>query len=143
VIGVLGTPDAVHPFVQHASTRDDDGMLDNMLAVCTYPRAIASIKSSMMEVEGFNRRHFVLCGTEGTFHIQPLDDPAARVALSMNRGKYVKGYQDITFPEFTRYVADAADMARIIRQEKDADYSYEHDYVVQQTVLEACGLPTS
>lgn len=143
VVGVLGEPNEVHPFVQNASQKYQDGLLDNMLAVMAYPSALASVKSSVMEVEGFSRRHFVVCGSEGTFHIQPLDAPNVRVALSMNRGKYKKGYQDIEFGDYRRYVADAADMAKIIREEKDPDYSYEHDYVVQRTVLEACGLPTS
>ena len=80
VIGVLGTPDSVTPFVQHVSSFED-GLADNMLAVLTYPRAIATVKSSALEVEGFARRHLVVCGTEGTVHIQPLDDPSGRVSL--------------------------------------------------------------
>jgi len=139
VIGVLGKPREVTAFNQHASTHDDR-LLDNMLAVLRYPRAIATVKSSAQEVEGFARRHFVVCGSEGTFHIQPLDNPSARVALSKPRGKYKAGYQDITFPKYTRYVDDAADMARIIRGEKDTDFSYEHDLTVQETLLSACSL---
>jgi hypothetical protein len=111
-----------------------------MLAVLSYPRATATVKSSALEVEGFARRHLVVCGSEGTFHIQPLDDPAARVALSRPRGVYKKGYQDVRFPKYIRYVDDAADMARILRGEKATDFSYDHDLHVQETVLEACGL---
>lgn len=139
-IGVLGAPEKVTAFRQHAA-KYEDTLLDNMLAVLTYPRAIASVKSSAMEVEGFERRHFVVCGTEGTFHIQPLDAPNVRVALSTARGKYQRGYQEVPFGDYSRYVGDAADMAKIVRGEKDADYSYEHDYIVQKTVLQACELP--
>src|SRR5213079_1744730 len=116
-------------------------LVDNMLAVFTYPRATATVKSSALEVEGFARRHLVVCGTEGTFHIQPLDNPAARVALTTARGDYVQGYQDVRFPKYERYAADAADMARILRGEKKADFSGEHDLAVQETLLRACGLP--
>ena len=45
------------------------------------------------------------------------------------------------FPKYTRYVDDAADMARVIRGEKASDFSYEHDATVQETLLKACGLP--
>jgi predicted dehydrogenase len=141
VHGVLGAPRQITPFRQHASPIDDK-LLDNMLAVFTYPRAIASVKSSALEVEGFARRHFVVCGTEGTFHIQPLDVPSVRFALSQPRGKYAKGYQQVDFGDFPRYVLDAADMAKFIRGEKDADFSYEHDYQVQKSVLLASGLST-
>ncbi len=137
VIAILGQPAKVTGFNQHAARINDD-LLDNMLAVLTYPRAIASAKVSAMEVEGFDRRHLVVCGTEGTFHIQPLDNPAARLSLAQARGAYRKGTQEISFPKFTRYVGDAADMAQIIRGEKKADFSPAHDLIVQQTLLKAC-----
>ena len=105
----------------------DDGLLDNMLAVLSYPRALATVKSSALEVEGFDRRHLVVCGTEGTFHIQPLDNPTARVSLSRARTSTRRGRRTLKFPKYTRYVADAADMARIIRGEKASDFPYEHD----------------
>jgi hypothetical protein len=43
-------------------------------------------------------------------------------------------------PKFTRYVADAADMARILRGEKETDFSSSHDFTVQRSVLLASGL---
>ncbi|MBX3748912.1 MAG: gfo/Idh/MocA family oxidoreductase, partial [Opitutaceae bacterium] len=117
------------------------GLMDNMLAVLEYPRATATVRTSIVEVEGGARRHLALCGTEGTFHIQPLDDPKAQIAFSQQRGRFKQGYQDVTFLKYTRYVADAADLAKIVRHEKDADFSYEHDLAVQRTVLLASGLP--
>ncbi len=140
VVGFLGEPTKVHAFPQHSSPIDD-GLLDNMLAVLEYPQATATVRTSVNEVEGFSRRHFTLCGTEGTFHMQPLDDPNAKVAFSMPRGKYQKGYQDVELPKYQRYVGDASDLAKVIRNEKDADFSYEHDFAVQKTLFLACGLP--
>ena len=89
-----------------------------------------------------SRRHFVVCGTSGTFHIQPLDSPAIRLTLDRDRGDYKRGTHNIALPKFTRYIADAADMARIIRGEKEADFSYSHDLTVQETVLRAGGALT-
>jgi predicted dehydrogenase len=139
VIGVLGEPTEVAAFSQHASAQDDN-LLDNMLAVLKYPKAIASVKSSAQEVDGGARRHFVVCGSGGTFHIQPLDDPSAHVTLKEKHADYPAGAQDIKFPKFTRYIADAADMAKIIRGEKPSDFSYDHDLSVQRTLLKACTL---
>jgi predicted dehydrogenase len=139
VVGALGKPQAVDAFAQH-SAKEADGLADNMLAVFRYPHAIASVKSSALEVDGGERRHFVLCGTEGTFHIQPLESPVARVAFSRAREGYRKGYQEISFPKYQRYIADAADMARILRGEKVSDFSYTHDLDVQETVLRASNL---
>ncbi len=139
VIAILGKPKDVTAFPLH-SAKADDGLADNMLAVLSYPKATASVKSSALEVEGGDRRHLVVCGTEGTFHIQPLDNPSARVSLSQTRGEYKKGVQDVKFPKYARYVDDAADMARAIRAEKPLEFSYEHDYTVQETLLKACGV---
>lgn len=137
VVGVLGAPSKVSAFGQHASL-ENDGLADNMLAVFEYPRALATVKTSAMEVEGFARRHFVVCGSGGTFHIQPLDNPTARVALSEAHGKYATGYQEISFPKFRRYVADAADMAAVIRGERENRFDYQHDLAVQTALLASC-----
>ncbi|HEV3339664.1 MAG TPA: Gfo/Idh/MocA family oxidoreductase [Pirellulales bacterium] len=139
VVGLLGKPQRVTPFLRHAAEADD-GLVDNMLAVLEYQKATATVRSTALEVEGFARRHLTVCGTEGTFHIQPLDDPAARVAFAAPHGEYRAGYQDIRFAKFERYVADAADMAAILRGEKESRFSYEHDLAVQETVLRASGL---
>jgi predicted dehydrogenase len=137
-VGILGAPQEALGFLQHASAIDD-GLEDNGLAVLKYPRALASVKSSAQEVEGFGRRHLAVCGSEGTFHIQPLDDPAVRLALAEPRGGYRAGYQDVALPKYVRYVGDAADMARIVRGEKATDFPYEHDLAVQRTLLKICG----
>lgn len=141
VIAILGKPQSISGFNRH-SAAIDDGLLDNMLCVLDYPKATATIKSSAIEVEGNGRRHLVVCGSEGTFHIQPLDNPTARVSLSRDHGEYKKGTHDITFPKYTRYIGDAADMAQVIRGEKPSDFSPEHDLIVQTTLLRACGQRT-
>jgi predicted dehydrogenase len=138
VVSLLGKPGDVAPFGQHVSPIQDS-LIDNALAVLTCKQAIATVKSSAVEIDGGQRRHLVLCGSEGTFHIQPLDDPSARVTLSKACGKYRQGSQEITFPKYTRYVDDAADIAKILRGEKESDYSAQHDLDVQETVLRACG----
>jgi predicted dehydrogenase len=139
VIAILGKPTKVSSVRQHASATGDK-LLDNMLAVLEYPRAIASVKSTALEVEGFDRRHLVVCGTEGTFHIQPLDNPAARISLSKDRGSFKKGTQDVKFPKYVRYVDDAADMARVLRGQQAPLFTSDHDLIVQETLLRACGL---
>jgi predicted dehydrogenase len=141
VVGIMGTPTKVTPYVRRSS-KQDDGLQDNMLAVFEYPGATATVKSSALEVDGTQRRHLVVCATEGTFHIQPLDDPSARVTFASARGPYRKGQQDVTFPKYTRYVEDAADMARVIRGEKAIEFGPRHDLAVQTAVLQASGLPT-
>jgi len=136
----LGKPDDVTGFPRHSS-RIDDALADNMLAVLEYPKSTATIRSTALEVDGFSRRHLTVCGTGGTFHIQPLDIPSACISLAHDCGKYQRGTHEITFPKYVRYVDDAADMARAIRGEKPLKFGPDHDLAVQETVLRACGLP--
>ena len=138
VVGLLGKPEAATPFLQHAGPVAD-GLIDNAPAVFRYPGAMASVKSSTLEVDGLARRHLVVCGTGGTLHIEPLDSPAVRVTFATPHEPYRKGFQTVTFPRFERHVADAADMARVLRGEKAPDYSYAHDLDVQETVLRRRG----
>ena len=140
VIQVLGAPDRVQSFARHSAAEINDGLVDNMLAVCEYPRALATVKSSAIEYDGGARRQFTVCGRLGTFHIQTLDGPTINFVLDRDRGEYKKGKTQIHIGGFPRYVGDAADMAKVIREEKACDFSYQHDLTVQETVLRASGV---
>jgi predicted dehydrogenase len=142
MVGVLGKPDRVQSVARHSSPQDDK-LLDNMLAICEYPRAIATLKSTAEEVDGGRRRNFIVCGTAGTFNIEPIEAPKVRYSLDRGRGPYAQGTHEISFEPYVRYVADAADMAKIIRGEKSCDFPYPHDLAVQETVLRASGLAVS
>ena len=140
VVDLLGEPVGTPSFHRHSGAQPDM-LRDNMLSVLEYPRATVSIKSTGLEVEGFARRHLCVCGTQGTVHIQPLDKPKVQVAFSHPKDNYSQEYQEILFPKpFERYVADAADMAQVLRGEKENSFSFAHDLAVQRTILRASGM---
>lgn len=146
-VGVLGAPDKVTAFPRRTLADADDELIDNMLAVLEYPKATATVRATALEVEGFSRRHFTVCGTGGTCHIQPLDRPAMQLALdeaqSFSGGgrSFQKGRQTISFePPYSRYVGDVADFAATIRGEKENSYPSSHDLAVQEAVLRASGM---
>ena len=139
VVDLLGRPESVTPFRQHAGPQSDR-LFDNMLAVLTYPQCIATVKSTALEIDGFSRRHILICGTEGTIHVEPLDSPQkVRLTLSQDHGKYHQGEQTIMVLPYERYTADAIDFAKVIRGEKPLEWSILHDLDVQETVLRASG----
>lgn len=139
-VTVLGRPEKVTPHRRSVSALGD-GWSDNDLAVFDYPRATATVRSAMVEVEGGARRQFVVCGTKGTFDIRPLEPAAARLALDAPHGEFKKGYQDVKFKLGGRYDGDFADLAAVIRGEKAYAFTPEHDLAVQETLLLASGLP--
>lgn len=139
VVDLLGAPDSVTSYALHSGAQVDT-LKDNMLAVLGYSKAIATVKSTALEVDGGSRRHFLLCGTEGTIHLEPLDAvKSVRLTLEKERSKYRQGTQQIPIEPYQRYVADAADFAKVIRGEKTLDWSPIHDLAVQETVLRASG----
>lgn len=145
-IGVLGKPENITAFPRRVIDSGKDTLQDNMLAVFEYPKATATIRSTCVEVDGFARRHFAACGTGGTCHIQPLDRPSMIVSLDQERkfeGEdriFKKGKNEIKFdPPYSRYVGDAADLAQIIRGEKENSFPSSHDLAVQEAVFRASG----
>ena len=140
IVKILGKPESLSTVNRHSSPIDD-GLLDNMLTVLSYPTAHATLHSSCNEVEGFSRRQLVVCGTRGTLEVRPMPNPKARLSLLEAVGPYRKGTSEIELGKYVRYINDIAEFARVIRQEKDPDYSYQHDLDVQETLLAISGLP--
>ncbi|WP_437186025.1 Gfo/Idh/MocA family protein [Planctomicrobium sp. SH668] len=141
VVGILGVPDSIHSYLKH-SGKFDDSLNDNCLAVFDYPQARATIVSTGLEVDGFARRHLVVCGTQGTFSIQPLDNPSATITLETAQGDFKKGTQTVTFPRFDRYIAEADELARVVRGDMPIPNRYQQEIDVQRSVLLASGMET-
>ena len=114
LVALLGTPDKVVPFIQRSRP---GGPADNTLAVFEYPRATVTVRSSLIDVGGFARRQFVVCGDRGTIEIRPLEPPVLRMALALPCGAYAAGWQDVELPPMTgRYDDQLVDLARVVQR---------------------------
>jgi len=141
LVAVLGRPEKTGSFSRRSRPQQDD-LADNQVAVFEYAKATATIRSSLLEVEGTQRRQFVVCGTRGTVEIRPLEPPRLQMALDRPWREYRKGYQDIELPPMPgRYDDHLLELARLIRGEKESEYLFEHDLAVQEAVLQASGAP--
>jgi predicted dehydrogenase len=148
VVSLLGKPDRVTSCLRQ--TESDVKVNDNCLAVFEYPRATATVRTTVVEVEGYQRRQLVVCGDQGTIDIRPLEAFATRpkepvklqMALAVPRDSYQKGYQEIAFPvKVGRYDEQLIELAHIIRGEIANPYPLAHELLVQETLLAACGIP--
>jgi predicted dehydrogenase len=141
LVAMLGKPERITPY-QRQTLPEPPGLYDNGLAVFEYPRATATVRTSVVEVEGYKRRQFVVCGTEGTIEIYPLEPPKLRLALANAREPFERGYQDVELPPIPgRYDEQLIELARIVRGEMENPYPLEHDFLVQEALLAACGYP--
>jgi len=148
VVGLLGKPDRITPYLRQ--TLPDAKVIDNALAVFEYPRATATVRTAVNEVDGYQRRQLVVCGDRGTIDIRPLETFGARppqpvklqMALAAPRGPYQKGYQEVSFPIAKgRYDEQLIELARIIRGEIANPYPLAQELLVQECLIPACGLP--
>ena len=140
LLHIMGPPDRVTGYVRQ-TLPEQDRMNDNMLAVFEYPRATATVRSSVVEVMGGRRRQFVICGYEGTIVVRPLEPPQLELTLETPRGGFESGKQVVKLPAVAgRYDGAFLDMYRVIRGEKEHDFSHEHDLAVQLALLQACRL---
>lgn len=145
-IAMLGRPENVVSFQR--ATRDD-GFNDNGLAVLEYPRATATIRSCVAEADGMKHRRLVVCGTKGTAEVCPLENPAdhyrldplhVRLTLREDTPDYPAGTHDISAGVMNnRYDDQLIELARVINGEIDNPYPYEHELLVQETLLAAAG----
>ncbi|MEZ5324923.1 MAG: Gfo/Idh/MocA family oxidoreductase [Verrucomicrobiales bacterium] len=141
IVGMLGKPEKVTPFLRRSREADGDSLADNCLAVLEYPNATATVRTALMEVQGQERRQFTVCGDGGTVDIRPLEPPRLRLALSEARGKFHRGYQDFDLPKAPgRYDDEFVELAAIIRGEKEPQFSLAHDLDVHETILRASGM---
>jgi predicted dehydrogenase len=141
LVAALGKPDRVTPYVRRTRP-DQDNLADNMLAVFEYPKATATIRSAVVEVDGFRRRQFVVCGDQGTVDIRPLEPPRLLLALAEPREGFRRGYQEVDLPAMPgRYDDQLAELAQVIRGEKPSPYPPAHDLAVHEAILLASGLP--
>lgn len=149
VIAMLGRPDNVVSFQK--ATRDD-GFNDNGLAVLEYTRATVTIRSSVAEADGMKHRRFLVCGTEGTAEVCPLEHPGDRYHLDPLHVRLTLREDTPDYPTGThivdagvmngRYDDQLIELARIIRREIGNPYPYEHELLVQETILAAAGYTT-
>ena len=141
LVTLMGKPDRVTAYVRRTRPEQDE-LADNQLAVMEYPKATATIRSALVEVNGSRRRQFTICGDQGTIEIRPLEPPRLELTLSKPRGKFKRGTQTVSLPKSPgRYDENLLDWARTIRGEQPNPYPPAHDLAVHETILRACGVP--
>ena len=145
VVAMLGRPENVVAFQK--ATRDD-GLHDNGLAVLEYPRATATVRSSIVEADGMMHRRLVVCGTKGTAEVCPLEYPGryaeeplhVRLTMREDCPESPAGTHIVDVGVMNgRYEDQLIELARIIRGEIENPYPYEHELLVQETLLAAAG----
>lgn len=140
---LFGDPKRIVPL---STCTREDGVVDNGLAVMEFAGGCtATLRTSIVEVGGFERRNLVICGDRGTLVVQPLElqgnmaGGRAILTLLDDADGFKKGTQEVPQPPIKgRYDDQLLEFARIVRGEIANPYPCDHELRVQHCFLEAC-----
>lgn len=148
---MCGEPEEVIPY--NCSTYNQGIDSDDYgFALLKYHNGISFVKACASEVNGFDRRQIVVCGTKGTVLIEPIEErtggPNVEEFAPAHVTFYDEGMQhqfgkagkDIRFGPFGRYLEMMQDFAAIVRGEKENQFTYDYELAVQRLLLTACGV---
>jgi len=137
VVTLWGRPTGVKSWMRNDTIKD--GLADNTLAVFEYPQGLAILTSAAVMAGAGPHRSFEVIGTDGSFVIRPIE-PGNKLQVVMRepKGPYRAGWQNVELPKHVRYVEDFQDLARAIKNGEPLTYSYDHELLVQETLIRAC-----
>lgn len=137
-----GVPNKIIP-LNKSTGADGVDCVDNACAVFEYDKGVALIRASALEVNGFGRRQFVVCGKNATYEINPLEGPPKTkitdIENSYTYGNYAKETVLEGFTNAMRYEEMMKDFASYVRGEKQNPFTLEYEYQLQKLILAACG----
>ncbi|MCK5804058.1 MAG: Gfo/Idh/MocA family oxidoreductase [Lentisphaeria bacterium] len=143
-LSILGRPDKITGFSKTTRGARDD-VSNNGLAVLEYPHAIATLHACGLEADGIGYRRLTVCGTKGTIELSPLErfdgkPLQMRLTLREDNEEYTAGTHTVDLGVVTdRYQDQLLELAQTINGEIENPYPYEHELLVQETLLAAAG----
>ncbi|MBQ7403117.1 MAG: Gfo/Idh/MocA family oxidoreductase [Lentisphaeria bacterium] len=144
ITAAMGRPENVTGFLRSAPG-DPAHIKNNCMAVLEYPNAYAVVSSCSRQHNTSAVRTIHIVGTQGSIIFSPIEAFAPnavemKIHVVKNSPGLPAGTHTLTFPIQTdRYTEQLIELAQVIRGEKEATYSYEHDYLVHEVTLAAAG----
>lgn len=139
MIELLGRPKAVRTWLRH-DTKVPDKLADNNLAVFEFDKALGVVTQAAKMAGSGDHRSFEILGTDGSVVLNPESNPPRmRVHLRKAQGPYKAGWQDVAIAPQPRFVGDFAELARAIKSGQPLKHSYDHELLLQETLLRASG----
>ncbi len=140
VVYLLGKPNKVTSFLRHTG-KDGIDVADNNLSVLEYDNALVRIYVSSVEVNGHERRQFVVSGRNATVNICPMEPPVFHYSdLSIAKNPFEN--QGVILPienNGKRYDLMFKDFSDYILKNKENPFTYAHDYAVQEVLDQMVG----
>lgn len=143
IYNLQGLPEKIHPFLKSTGA-DGVTSTDFGLALFEYPNGISTAESIATEVNGYGRRQLVICGTKGTYEIEPLENPTKAwfIPLEGSMTYADRRGAELELPPYDpncRYDTMMADFASYVRGEAKNPYDYNYELTLQKLIMYCCG----
>lgn len=158
VVTLLGAPSSVQAFGS-ATRAPQDILVDNQLAVLSYPKATVTIRCNHADPFGGPHRALAVRGTRGAMEIRPLesgkgilrlDEPRDMAKVCRQVGDKMVMFAEPRFKKGEtsfavdvpkgRYDEEFRDLHRVVAGGQSFAWSADHDIAVHATALRAAGL---
>lgn len=141
IVWLLGRPHSVQGFFQQVQSRVEN-FQDNTHGVLCFDRALANIDISAIEAPPAARR-FEVYGSLGSAIMEPFE-PATQLRLCLKNAAqgYQTGAQLVPITAQSRqelYERELSAFLATIKQEQTPERSYQHDLLVQESLLRITG----
>lgn len=154
---VQGAPQEVIP-LNTSTDKELIGAQDFGMAVLKYENGISIVKVCDSEKGGFSRRQLVICGTEGTLEIRPIEKWLTNNIFSYNGcteranmcsftrkiascGGWTGDGAFVQSEGFNRYDGLMCHFAERVAGKEDPVYTYDYELGLYKLLLAACGVP--
>jgi predicted dehydrogenase len=138
IVWLLGRPNKITSIMRREHS-EVPNFADNTVAIYEFDKAMAILDIAAMEPKPMARR-FEVYGTNGSAILGPFDPPEyLRLVLNEPAGGYPAGVTDIPAQPYTRHVESLVRLIACIRGEREPDRSYDHDLLVQETLMRTVG----
>lgn len=139
---IQGMPDKIHPFLK-STNADGVESCDFSLALFEYPNGVSTVEATAAEINGYGRRQLVVCGTKGTYEIEPLEAPTHAYFIPKDGAQtFADCRKEVILPPFDpkcRYDDMMLDFAAFIRGEKENPYTLSYELALQKLLMYCCG----
>ena len=142
----MGEPDNVVAYNKNIKT---DGVTakDYSMAVFEYKNGTSFVKSCANEPGGFMRRQLVICGTNATVEIKPIEYDVVggqcadmRITYANSPGGWGARGEVETFGPRCRYSDMLIDFYDYILKNKENPFTFEYESKTHALTLKACGM---
>ncbi len=130
VLSFCGEPNEISVFNKKSGIDGVDAV-DNSLVVFDYGNSVSTVETTSVEFNPAFRRQFVICGSEGTLEIKPLEWPT-RLFYTLRNGVT----EQIEFESYGRYDKMLEEFYTAVINKRLPDYEYELQ--LQKYLIDIC-----